>query len=98
MVQKLGIKLMSYLVIKFSFAFLVIFAFNNMTDFCNKISIDFRSGKLKDGKPVNLIAGQEFTLVNDINFVGDNTQVLYNFSCLNFFFSSLCLHLLMGVL
>eukprot|EP00164_Ancoracysta_twista_P010886 GFYU01016576.1.p1 GENE.GFYU01016576.1~~GFYU01016576.1.p1 ORF type:complete len:542 (-),score=164.17 GFYU01016576.1:218-1843(-) len=36
---------------------------------------EIRTGKLKDGKPVNLSAGQEFTITTDSSLVGDETQV-----------------------
>lgn len=42
---------------------------------CDTNGPKVRSGKLKDGNPVYLEAGQEFSFVNDLNVVGDNTKV-----------------------
>jgi len=36
---------------------------------------EIRTGMLKDGKDIDLVAGQEFTLVNDWDYIGDATMV-----------------------
>ena len=36
---------------------------------------EIRTGKLKDGKDINLVAGQDLDLVNDFDLIGDETKV-----------------------
>ena len=36
---------------------------------------EIRTGMLKDGKDIELVAGQDFTLINDWDYIGDVNMV-----------------------
>ena len=46
---------------------------------------EIRSGMLKDGQDINLEAGQDFELVNDFEYVGDNKRIGHSYPNLSQF-------------